>query len=200
MRETVLRKASAPSAILLKFLRAQKDGVPFFAFSTSVFPSLHHACRRSKPASINRLSQRAIATCTPEYLPIGSSFFSLETIWPGRNEQQTQGSSQSQEHTASKSWNYGHSLGQSRSVSTNSPSENGKGFWGFRRKRPKAPLQQNDLPSLSGFLDDDSSLGRPLRPANELRLRCTEFNESGNITLANGEFKKSELIAKVGSA
>lgn len=36
------------------------------------------------------------------------------------------------------------------------------------------------------------------KAANELRLRCTEINEVGNVTLVNGEFKKSELIAKVG--
>lgn len=33
---------------------------------------------------------------------------------------------------------------------------------------------------------------------NELRLRCTEFDINGNVTLVNGEFKKSELIAKYG--
>ncbi|KAF2097833.1 Mg2+ transporter protein, partial [Rhizodiscina lignyota] len=37
-----------------------------------------------------------------------------------------------------------------------------------------------------------------LKPANELRLRCTEFDEKGDVTLVNGEFKKSELIAKYG--
>ncbi|OCL15399.1 hypothetical protein AOQ84DRAFT_248591, partial [Glonium stellatum] len=41
-------------------------------------------------------------------------------------------------------------------------------------------------------------LGRVSRPTNELKLRCTEFDEHGNVTLINGEFKKSELIAKYG--
>lgn len=35
------------------------------------------------------------------------------------------------------------------------------------------------------------------KASNELRLRCTEFDGNGNVTLINGEFKKSELIAKV---
>jgi len=61
--------------------------------------------------------------------------------------------------------------------------------------RPRTPLEPNDLPDRSGFLDDD--LGRALRPANELKLRCTEFDENGNVVLVNGEFKKTELIAKV---
>lgn len=32
----------------------------------------------------------------------------------------------------------------------------------------------------------------------ELKLRCTEFDKNGNVTLVSGEFKKSELIAKYG--
>lgn len=36
-----------------------------------------------------------------------------------------------------------------------------------------------------------------MRPINEPRIRCTEFDENGNITLVNSEFRKSELIAKV---
>ncbi|KAF7717890.1 Uncharacterized protein PECH_002710 [Penicillium ucsense] len=44
------------------------------------------------------------------------------------------------------------------------------------------------------------NLGRGLaaKASNELRLRCTEFDKSGNVTLVNGEFRKSELIAKYG--
>lgn len=32
----------------------------------------------------------------------------------------------------------------------------------------------------------------------ELKLRCTEFDKNGSVTLVSGEFKKSELIAKYG--
>ena len=54
-----------------------------------------------------------------------------------------------------------------------------------------------DLPPLASFLDDGQSPGRILKPTNEHRLRCTEFDEHGNVTVVNGEFKKTELIAKV---
>ncbi|KAF1360072.1 cora-domain-containing protein [Lizonia empirigonia] len=37
-----------------------------------------------------------------------------------------------------------------------------------------------------------------MRTANELKMRCTELDEHGNVTLVSGEFKKSELIAKYG--
>lgn len=50
---------------------------------------------------------------------------------------------------------------------------------------------------LSSFLDESAGLGRIAKPVNELKLRCTEFDENGRVTLVNGEFKKSELIAKV---
>lgn len=43
------------------------------------------------------------------------------------------------------------------------------------------------------------NIGRGLaaKASNELRIRCTEFDNNGNVTLVNGEFRKSELIAKV---
>ncbi|KAL8976285.1 MAG: hypothetical protein Q9205_007675, partial [Flavoplaca limonia] len=63
-------------------------------------------------------------------------------------------------------------------------------------------LKDGDLPPLPSFLDEanGTSLGRSKagKAANELRLRCTEINENGDVTLVNGEFKKSELIAKYG--
>lgn len=59
-------------------------------------------------------------------------------------------------------------------------------------------MGNHHLPPLASFLDDNQSPGRILKPSNELRLRCTEFDENGNVTLVNSEFKKSELIAKYG--
>jgi magnesium transporter len=53
----------------------------------------------------------------------------------------------------------------------------------------------DDPPGPAGF---GSSLGRIMRPTNELKMRCTELDEHGNVTLVSGEFKKSELIAKYG--
>ncbi|KAL5116066.1 magnesium ion transporter [Pleosporales sp. CAS-2024a] len=60
-------------------------------------------------------------------------------------------------------------------------------------KGPSAPPE--DTPGSAGF---SSGLGRIMRPANELKMRCTELDEHGNVTLVSGEFKKSELIAKYG--
>lgn len=91
-------------------------------------------------------------------------------------------------------------LGNSRPLSTSSPVS--APFW--RRLRPQKQAKNlrdgnDDLPPLqSSFLDDSNAGlgGRIIKPSNELRLRCTEFDENGNVTLVNGEFRKSELIAK----
>lgn len=74
--------------------------------------------------------------------------------------------------------------------------------WLQARQKKTGPLQPNDLPPLTSFLDDEgtsTTLGRIVKPTNELRMRCTEFDGDGNVTLVNGAFKKSELIAKVPS-
>lgn len=69
-----------------------------------------------------------------------------------------------------------------------------------RKKTAESKLNRPQGPSL---LDDKTepnySIARNLaaKASNELRLRCTEFDSSGNVTLVNGDFKKSELIARV---
>lgn len=99
----------------------------------------------------------------------------------------------------------------SRVVEQHTPGSLCRGFWNsairsrwqrpWQHVRPKktAPLQPNDLPPLPRLLDDAgaASLGRIVKPTNELRMRCTEFDGDGKVTLVNGAFKKSELIAKV---
>ncbi|KAI4092440.1 MAG: hypothetical protein LQ348_004257 [Seirophora lacunosa] len=74
-------------------------------------------------------------------------------------------------------------------------------LWG-RGRSAHAATTTEDLPPPRSFLGDSggTSLGKKKagKAANELRLRCTEINENGDVTLVNGEFKKSELIAKYG--
>ena len=69
--------------------------------------------------------------------------------------------------------------------------------WKFKDKKKSNPLQPDDLPPLASFLGDPSSFERFLKPSNELILKCTELDENGRVTLMDGEFKKTELIAKV---
>jgi magnesium transporter len=79
----------------------------------------------------------------------------------------------------------------------------------FKRseKKRQHALRQDDLPLGRGgnYLGSDESpesmiaIGRTVsvKAANEAKLRCTEFDENGNVVLVDGQFKKSELIAKV---
>lgn len=66
-----------------------------------------------------------------------------------------------------------------------------------------AAAQYSPSPYATTFTDEGAegnlfNLGRTLATKiNEPRLRCTEFDENGNVTLVNGEYRKSELIAKV---
>jgi hypothetical protein len=53
-------------------------------------------------------------------------------------------------------------------------------------------------PSLIASLAAAAAAGKgKAKAGNELKLRCTEFDKQGRVTLVSGEFKKSELIAKV---
>ena len=71
-------------------------------------------------------------------------------------------------------------------------------------RRSDADAKARELPPLPSFLDDTggTTLGRTkaAKPGSELKLRCTEIDNNGNVITVNGEFKKSELIAKVSTA
>ena len=59
-------------------------------------------------------------------------------------------------------------------------------------------LQPDDLPGPpSAPTDPTGTIFGRSKAATELKLRCTEFDEHGKVVLVNGEFKKTELIAKV---
>ncbi|RYP90769.1 hypothetical protein DL770_003102 [Monosporascus sp. CRB-9-2] len=75
-------------------------------------------------------------------------------------------------------------------------------LWGVGAKKGAKPLQPDDLPSGTGDGEHNSmfNMRRQLsqKAALEPRLRCTEVDEHGNVILVDGEFKKSELIARFG--
>lgn len=82
-------------------------------------------------------------------------------------------------------------------------------FHRARIREERQRIKQKSLPDYSfnnnGSYEETSAqlfnLSRALsrNPTGaELKLRCTEFDKNGNVTLVSGEFKKSELIAKYG--
>jgi magnesium transporter len=71
--------------------------------------------------------------------------------------------------------------------------------------KSKSSTDQNGLPFDNQSYEDTSAqlfnLSRALsrNPSGaDLKLRCTEFDANGSVTLVAGEFKKSDLIAKYG--
>ncbi|KAJ5731568.1 uncharacterized protein N7483_006076 [Penicillium malachiteum] len=74
----------------------------------------------------------------------------------------------------------------------------------FDLKKNKNADYKNTRNTGPGLMDDGTegmfNIGRGLsaKASNELRIRCTEFDNNGNVTLVNGEFRKLELIAKYG--
>lgn len=73
--------------------------------------------------------------------------------------------------------------------------------WGTRRANRLATTKPDDLTEHPSFLNDLNeamlSRSKAMEASNGMKLRGTELNENGDITLMNGEFTKSELIAKV---
>lgn len=67
-------------------------------------------------------------------------------------------------------------------------------------KKDDKPLKADDLQNRTA--EGESSMYFPRRTpaakaALEPRLRCTEVDENGRVILMDGEFRKTELIAKV---
>ena len=210
MTSVPLHKAIVPSPTVLKFLRGQKDGFGL-CIANSKNPRtnqycggrlMHHGATYITSVHGRRISIRTMSTSGTIGNSIESSLFSLNSIWARK--------SRGNQVQAAPSFWYAYDaccIGRealhdirtagSRAASTSSNGKDSGGFWRFKKDKPKASSRPNDISPLSGFLDGNTSLGPIQRPGNDQKLRCTEFDENGNVVLVNGEFKKTELIAKV---
>jgi magnesium transporter len=203
----------APSSTLLRFLKSQSDGLCFFSSNPRGFAFDHAAPRLPPPFSRINL-QRAASTPRSSSnsvlrpTTLESGFLNLDFLWPRVGRPATQLRPGHKARCGSKRINISYT--PQRHASDDGKgwhgSSDGRGWlrhlWGRKQKMPR-PLKSDDLPP-GPFLEDGGealvfNLGRNMSPksANEAKLRCTEFDENGNVVLVNGEFKKSELIAKV---
>ncbi|KAE8350359.1 hypothetical protein BDV28DRAFT_40332 [Aspergillus coremiiformis] len=185
-------KPTVPSASLLRYLRSQSENTHFFisACGTSRKPQAHNQpCRIlslrniSNWARVTPLRCHAAAEIKP--LPISSL-------------PRSRGSSRCRA-----------SLGQSTGpVILFSRASHTKGrpflrrLFDLRRSKTATEAKHNRTGGIA-FVEEGTeglNFGRGLaaRASNELRLRCTEFDNNGDVTLVNGEFRKSELTAKYG--
>lgn len=73
-------------------------------------------------------------------------------------------------------------------------------LWGMAARRGGKPLKPDDLPGRDDDLMFSPRRTMSAKAALEPRVRCTEVDEHGETTITDGEFKKTELIAKVSRA
>ncbi|PYH71094.1 CorA family magnesium transporter [Aspergillus vadensis CBS 113365] len=195
-------KPSAPSASLLRFLRSQSDSFFFTANPTTCGRSLNNdpqSYHRHHAFSLSRTSDWTNLNPAPCRASLESCLLPL----PGLSSR-TRGTVRCRASLAQRSSPSPFSLPNaqfSRASSTKS-----KSLWRrlFDFKRNKAAESKSYLRQPPALINDGTegsfNIGRGLvaKASNEPRLRCTEFDSTGNVTLVNGEFKKSELIAKYG--
>ena len=192
MKAISCRNVTAPSSMLLQFLRSQVDSCLLFSPNSSL-AALHPTVQnRKEPGQPPRELFSTLGTTPRRQAILEASLLSLDFLsGPGSINVARRRSTnrpgivirhRTQDGQASVRW-----------ASTGLRSLYSR-FW--KRKKSWDSCRQQDRPL--PFLSDSSgaSLGRS-KATNELKLRCTELDENGNVTLVNGEFKKSELIAKV---
>jgi magnesium transporter len=182
----------SPSPALLHYLKAQSD-ICFFSSNPSSI--VHNAVPRPRHL-------RPTGCASPA---LEAGFLKLDFLWPrSLSKSCTQKQPVEARFAASNGlFRNRVSLIAQRSSSTGSRKWHQK-LWGATRLRVGRPLRPDDLPnSLHGSEEGNDtsmfSLGRHIsaKAAAQPKLRCTELDENGNVVLTNGEFKKSELIAKV---
>lgn len=198
---------SAPSAALLHFLRSQSREICFF--NSCLGFSLWHDSSRTRPTRsfrkggdvIRSLTKnidtywRRDATCEASILN-----FDISSHRSARKASTPPAfCAQSQPSIFEFSVPYGRT-NQTRQASALFGTLFRKP-WGTRRANRHATSQPDNLAEHPSLLDDVSEaiLGRSkvVEASNGMKVRGTELNENGVVTLVNGEFKKSELIVKV---
>ncbi|KAL8904444.1 MAG: hypothetical protein Q9171_007047 [Xanthocarpia ochracea] len=193
---------AAPSPSLLRFLRSQINDTCFFS-SNDRLERHYSPAKARRPVHRNRSNglpswTRGFGTSPPHQATVESSFLNLDFL----KHLSRQNNPTARPLPTTSTYGLGRDCVRQpvRHASTDDQPFLRR-LWQRRRIAPPA-LKEGDLPPRPSFLDEGNgtSLGRSKagKAANELRLRCTEINENGDVTLVNGEFKKSELIAKYG--
>ena len=202
----VLPNICAPSSDLLRFLRSQTDSFCFFTSNTTlpagtsiVYRPFHSYPQASKSFANTKASSRSLSTTARRNATLEASLLNLDFFlkpvnlqFPALPRSTRPGIVVRHHSQEGRAW--------LRRWSSNEQ-DSWRRWFDLRKKAKEKslPLRPSDLPPLP-FLSDASgaTLGR-MKATNEMKLRCTEFDENGNVVIVDGEFKKSELIAKVSS-
>ena len=194
MRPALGINVSAPSSTLLRFLRQQNEDILFFTSNSAT----NSRFARASPQRITRrqpASARHLTTSICRQASVESNLFNLEFLRLAAAKAPSK--YLVQEGLNRYAIPVNHVSGKTRYVSTEAGQW--RSWWTQKGKKERG-WKPGDLPPLPSFWDDvGSGPGRSKlgKAGNELRLRCTEIDENGNVTTVNGEFKKSELMDKV---
>lgn len=196
-----LSRVAAPSPRLLRFLK-QQNNVLGIRIELSGSASCVGRARRTRllSTSCREIKLLPAPRCNgPRCFenPSAQSNLPAESHWPNGTLGSCSGLYGSPSHHRRRSFGDGNRPSLRRLFSSSSF----KNIWnilGLGGAKAQTSTATSTLPALASFLDDNSSPGRILKPSTEPCLRCTEFDEHGNVTVVNGEFKKTELIAKYG--
>lgn len=173
-----------PSKDVLRYLQSQSDLV----FSAT--PPIRSSVRSIESAS---LSQRGYATTAPRCRKNQHNL--IDDLWPRHRDV----------HKLLPPPKHAPQPPQSRHASNAAHGNWLRRIFQARQRAARLRPDENGVPFDNQSYEDTSAqlfnLSRALsrNPSGaDLKLRCTEFDSNGNVTLVAGEFKKSELIAKYG--
>jgi len=213
-----LKLAPAPSQNLLRFLRAQSEGLAFFTGSPECAPLRRTVALPRARSHHGRLNpngarpRRPLTTPAPErnLAVLQAGLVDVSSILPGAllRRSRTTAAATAAESRGSRGL-VPLAAGTTRSASSGqSPrddcEEECRPRWrdwlfGPSQKR-RQQLKEDDLrlqmEEESGSIFQRRSLAS--KAALDPRLRCTEVAGNGEVIMVDGELKKSELIAKVG--
>lgn len=192
-----------PSIALLRFLRLQSENLSFFSPNHNTSSRLRQTTRRVLCAAKRYQRDSSQALCaadSPQDAPLQAGILDLDSLIQTRRYGAPR-------NVRQKSLPYFvPNIGVRYNSSDRPPTPCRQTWreklWGFGMGKSAKPLEPDDLPDVEGGGDANSMFNtrRQLsqKAALEPRLRCTEVDENGNVILVDGEFKKSELIARFG--
>ncbi|PLB49228.1 cora-domain-containing protein [Aspergillus steynii IBT 23096] len=190
-------KSTVPSTSLLRFLRSQTDSLLYFTANPSTRDSTARKASRSRPSCVPQLDSSSNWT---HLTPARCHATVQAGLLPSLSPRKSPGPSSSRHRPCAV-------LPPINPLSCRASSSHARPLLRrlFDLRRSKTAAEAKHRAPGPALIDEgtEGSLnfgGRLLaaKASNEPRLRCTEFDSSGNVTLVNGDFRKSELIAKYG--
>src|SRR2546430_1153060 len=209
MRVSSSHQMVAPSRSLLRFLRSQSETIYFFSANPFASSSRRPGGQAdSVQSSLNISNRRHISSTSSKESRIQSSY--LDELWPRHCDSSPKALPPPRHCHHDHSWHRTTTpYSGTRYNSTKSPRSPSlfQRLLNARGENPawnRKKLYKDDRHAGNSYEDPSTQLFNLARALSknpsgaDLKLRCTEFDSNGSVTLVSGEFKKSELIAKYG--